>query len=219
VKSALLISVAGIVLMGGCGQYRFNKPAYYAVPEQEMLQSARLSKVVILDSLDVELLEWAVFHETNIQRQRLGLSSINFDSRLQDAARQHSSEMVRLQYFDHDSPVDGFETVAKRLTRHGISSGFGGENIAIHPAVKKDGFVFRISGAPEETRSCWRNSGKHYTYMEFAKDLVRRWLNSAPHRRNILNRGYKFVGIGAVPSRYQDSSVFYVTQNFSSTNF
>lgn len=217
-RATFFVFVCGAALLFSCSQ-RKPAPYYYRLPVEKMTASPVLSETVTFDSLDLELLEWAVFHETNRQRRRLGLSEIQYDWRLQNAARLHSKEMAELDYFDHRSPVDENATVKKRLHKVGIKGGFGGENIAIHPAQKKQEIVFRLTGVNEPKRYSWRNEGKQYTYHQFARDLVRRWLNSAPHRNNILNHGFKFVGVGAVPSMFGDSEVFYVTQNFSSTNY
>ncbi|MFQ5651550.1 MAG: CAP domain-containing protein, partial [bacterium] len=213
-----LCCIGSSVLFFSCA-YRQSPRGYYKLSSEKISRSPMLSHVVRVDSLDLELLEWAVFHETNLQRQRLGLLPLKFEPRLQQGARLHSKEMIDLNYFDHTSPVSENETIKQRLTKAGIRHGMGGENIAIHPARKKQDIVFKLVGASEPGRYGWRNQGKQYTYVEFARDLVRRWLNSAPHRRNILSNDFKFLGVGAVPSRFSDSDVFYVTQNFSSTNF
>lgn len=167
----------------------------------------------------MQLLEWAVFHETNLQRIRFGLLPLRYEGNLQREARSHSLEMVQLEYFDHVSPVSENKTVKQRLKHAGIKHGGGGENIAIHPIRKKQNIVFRIMGDSQPAKYSWRNSGTAYTYEEFAQDLVERFLNSAPHRHNILNPAYQFLGVGAAPAQYRHSDVLFVTQNFSSTNY
>ena len=178
-----------------------------------------LDQFVNTDSLNIDLLEWAIFDETNIQRERLGLLPLKYEYRLQQGARLHSMEMVNLNYFDHFSPVKENETVKKRIRTAGIKKGDSGENIAIHPKQKRLDIIYRLAGTASPTKYVWRNKGRYYSYQEFARELVRRWLNSAPHRANIFSRGFKFTGVGAVPSTYLETAVFYVTQNFSTTNY
>jgi uncharacterized protein YkwD len=36
-----------------------------------------------------------------------------------------------------------------------------------------------------------------YTYLEYARLLVNGWMNSPPHRRNLLNPDYKYLGCSA----------------------
>jgi len=214
--TAFLVSL--IILLQACA-HQFPPPKYYTTPEAELTESRILQTVVKPDSLNLQLLEWAVFYETNLQRNRFGLLPLRYEGNLQHEARSHSQEMVQLQYFDHVSPVDANKTVKERLKNAGINHGGGGENIAIHPVRKKQHIVFRVLGDSQPSKYNWRNSGTVYTYEEFAQDLVERFLNSAPHRHNILNSAYQFLGVGAAPAQYHHSSVLYVTQNFSSTNY
>ncbi|MFQ5606283.1 MAG: CAP domain-containing protein [bacterium] len=180
-----------------------------------------LSQVIRADSVDLELLEWAIFKESNRQRKRLGMKPFEFEVRLQKVARQHSGEMVELKYFEHHSPVIKNQTIRQRVSRAGIKYGIQGENIAIHPLNKIQEVVFSdlTPASQSATRYAWRNEGREYTYKEFSVDLVKRWLNSLPHRRNILSQQFKFLGIGCAQAQYNGLEVFYVTQNFSSTNY
>ncbi len=196
-----------------------HRPIYYEMSPEEMLQNNFLDTVVKVDSFNLELLEWAIFNETNVQRVRLNRQRLKFDSRLQNGARMHSMEMVELSYFDHVSPVEENVTVTRRIRNSGIKYGVGGENIAIHPIQKKQEVVFRLAGSGEATKFLWRNNGSDYTYGNFARDLVQRWLNSRPHRNNILSRGYGFLGIGAAYTNYAGENVFFITQNFSTVNY
>lgn len=123
-------------------------------------KNQELSNILKPDSLDLELLEWAVFHETNVQRERLGLKPFEYEYKLQEGAGLHSQEIVAVGYFNHHSPVAHNETVRSRLMNAGISRGIGGEDIAIHPAGKRQDIVFRFSDWREQQRRGWRNEGE-----------------------------------------------------------
>ena len=193
-------------------------PGYYSLSTEKVEQQIAIFDEVKIDSIDSDLLEWSIFIETNRQRKRLGILPLQFESRLWVGAKNHSQEMAELNYFDHNSPVLENSTIKKRLIKVGIKNGFGGENIAIHPLNKKSDVVFKPSDIKEnEKYSC--NKGPAYTYKNFAEDLVSRWLNSPPHRNNILNERFKFLGVGCIHGRFKNIDVFYVTQNFSSTNY
>ncbi len=181
---------------------------------------AALDREIAHDSLDVALLEWAIFHESNVQRQRVGLPSLRFDHRLRDTAWLHSGEMATLHYFDHFSPVKQNGTVRRRLDQVGIRSGVAGENLALHPVNQKQEFVYLSAGKQSRgLKFAWRNVGTRYTYGGFARDVVRRWLNSVGHRRNLLDPRFRFMGVGCVPARVDGEDAVYVTQDFSSTNY
>lgn len=207
-----------LLVLNGCSGSKRHVPQYYSKEGRKLFREQQLLKTLNLDSLDLELLEWAVFEETNVQRLRVGLPPLKYESDLQSGARQHSEEMSELGYFSHYSPVPQNETVVRRLKNAGISAGLSGENIAIHPLIKKQNLEFHLPPTIEYQRLFWRNSGLPYNYQDFAKDLVRRWLNSMGHRRNILNKHFKFLGVGAVSGRFDERDVFYVTQNFSTNN-
>jgi uncharacterized protein YkwD len=61
-------------------------------------------------------------------RYLLGLAMVRIEAKLGDAARDHSSDMERLGFFDHTSPVPGKRTPSDRASRFGTSG--GAENIA-----------------------------------------------------------------------------------------
>ncbi|NIR48752.1 CAP domain-containing protein [candidate division KSB1 bacterium] len=212
VISCLLITIS-------CGS-KGTPPKYFTLPPGELSKQVDLTAPIRVDSVDLSLLEWAIFRETNYQRRRLGLTPFKFELRLRQAALSHTREMAELGYFDHFSPISRNKTVKKRLEQEGIEKGVGGENLAIHPINKRQEIVFRqVAPLESSPKYAWRNAGTNYTYEEFAEDLVKRWLNSPPHRRNIINRNFKYMGVACVQPELQESEVLYVTQNFSSKNY
>jgi uncharacterized protein YkwD len=105
----------------------------------------------------------------NAQRARRHLPSLSLNSKLSTAARVHSVAMVRGKFFSHDS-ADGSSFVDRiRSTGYlsGASSWSVGENIAYG------------SGDRSSPRS-----------------IGRAWMNSPPHRANILSRSFREIGIG-----------------------
>ncbi len=65
----------------------------------------------------------------NLTRNLLGLNALLIDMKLVAAARDHSSDMRRLKFFDHTSPVPGKKTPWDRATNFGTKA--SGENIAM----------------------------------------------------------------------------------------
>jgi uncharacterized protein YkwD len=65
----------------------------------------------------------------NLMRQLLGLSVLTIDTKLCDAARDHSKDMRTLNFFSHTSPVAGKTTPFDRAKNFGTSA--SGENIAM----------------------------------------------------------------------------------------
>lgn len=214
-KSSIFFIFQFIFLNLACS-FRSHIPAYYKHKDE----SPEVNKVISADSLNLELLEWAIFAETNNQRIRLGLEPYKFDPNLQKAARLHSEEMVNLEYFDHYSPKPNNRTLQRRLHKEGIDNGIAGENIAVHPLVKKLEVVYmQISSLNSNSRYSWRNYGTPYSYKKFAEDLVKRWMMSPGHRNNILSPFFKYLGVGCAKAMFNNQEVIYVTQDFSSSNY
>jgi uncharacterized protein YkwD len=105
----------------------------------------------------------------NAQRDRYGLRPLKLNRRLSKAARGHARDMVRRDYFAHDSLGGG--TFLDRIRRSGYLRGARswsvGENLA------------------------W---GSHARSAPRA--ITDMWMNSPGHRANILSSSFREVGIG-----------------------
>ena len=174
-----------------------------------------------MENIDYPLLHAAVFYETNRQRERHGLAAFKHSPALERSAWGHSRDMVRYGFFSHTSPVKGKITLSMRLEAQGIVNAAAAENVAytfgieyvsgkpVYSPEQNGGyFSYRLKGDPIE----------NHTYLGLAKAVVRGWMKSPPHRKNILNARYTFLGVGA--AHYRNSSFynmdnFKLTQNFS----
>jgi len=88
---------------------------------------------------------------TNEYRMQLGLKPLAISEALTQAARKHSQEMQRLNYFGHDSPTAENRSPGQRCANEGYK-GFRGENIA--------------SGCPPDAAfNMWYNSSGHHRNM------------------------------------------------------
>jgi uncharacterized protein YkwD len=107
----------------------------------------------------------------NQERTSRGMRRLRLNRRLSKAARRHADDMVRRYYFSHDSLGGGDFVSRIRSTGYLSSAGswFVGENLA------------------------W-GSGERSS----ADRTVRAWMDSPPHRANILTRRFREIGIGVV---------------------
>jgi uncharacterized protein YkwD len=105
----------------------------------------------------------------NAERRRYGLPPLRLNRKLSTAARRHARDMVRRDYFDHDSLGGG--SFVDRIRRAGYlkdaNSWSVGENLA------------------------W---GSHEKAAPRA--ITAMWMDSAGHRANILSASFREVGIG-----------------------
>ena len=177
------------------------------------------SKILDPDHLDMQLLENALIYFTNEARKEHSIKACLFDTYLQQAARAHSEEMVRLEYFSHGSPVLENRRLVDRIRKTGIVLGntIVGENIGVDYLLRianvpyyvqyKEGKIVYISGDTGEPIG-------YQTYREFAYKMVLNWMNSPGHRENILNGKFHRIGIGIALGKFKGIESIYVTQNF-----
>jgi uncharacterized protein YkwD len=114
----------------------------------------------------------------NRERTRRGLKRLSESPQLRKSAQAFSKAMVRESFFDHVSP--GGSTLLSRVRRgtaylKNVRAFALGENIA------------------------W-GSGEFATPAE----TMDGWMHSAGHRRNILNRRFRHIGIGITPGAPED---------------
>ena len=110
----------------------------------------------------------------NQTRRAHGLKPLRANPRLLKAAERHSKSMVVRGYFSHVEPGG-----ASSLDR-----------------VRRTGY---LRGARAWT--CGENIGWGDGPTSTPRNMMRAWMASAPHRANILTRGFREVGLGGVPGR------------------
>jgi uncharacterized protein YkwD len=129
--------------------------------------------------------------EINDLRRERGLKPFTTSAKLSAAAAQHTREMGTEGYFEHNS----HDSTAfwKRIERWYPSKGWRswsvGENL--------------VYSSPDLT----------------ASETVDLWMNSPPHRANLLNRTWREIGISAIhfdeaPGEYAGQPVTIVTADF-----
>jgi uncharacterized protein YkwD len=107
----------------------------------------------------------------NEQRAAYGVVPVQPNASLREAALSHSTEMVRQGYFDHTSPAG--VTFVDRIQATGYTRGARvwevGENLV------------------------WGTGS-----LSTPQSLVTSWMNSPPHRENLLRSRFREIGIAAV---------------------
>jgi uncharacterized protein YkwD len=116
--------------------------------------------------------ERVVLNLLNDIRRDHKLPPFTFNAALRSSAREHSSDMLARQYFEHDAPGETFD---HRIRRH-LKSSLVGENIA------------------------W-GTGRYAS----PEALVKLWMNSPTHRRIILMRDLRRVGLGVAVGTFDGS--------------
>ncbi|WP_160309630.1 CAP domain-containing protein [Rubrobacter aplysinae] len=97
--------------------------------------------------------------------------------RLLRAARKHSADMIARDYFSHRSK--GGSTLAQRVRREGYTP----RGMSVYRIGENIGWGSGSLGSPRK--------------------IHRSWMHSKGHRKNIMNRGYRQVGIGVANGKYK----------------
>jgi uncharacterized protein YkwD len=133
-----------------------------------------------IGGFDKAALSDAIFAETNRVRANFGVRPLNPHSVLAAAAAEQASYMALTTEAQHDNPFPGEGDAGDRVAKRGLTTGHVAENVIMMPALRPEGDV------PRE-----------YTYGEFAALLVDAWMNSPPHRVNLLSPDVSFLGCAA----------------------
>jgi len=133
------------------------------IPESESPQPPKQSPAVTTRDTGITSEERRMMGLVNAVRAKNGFSPLSANTRLAKVARLKASDMIKNNYFNHNSPTYG--SPFDMMKQFGISYSYAGENLA---------------GA---------------NTVEIAHNNL---MNSSGHRANILNAGYKQIGIGVV---------------------
>ena len=169
--------------------------------------------------IDYPLLHAALFFESNRVRVENGISSLPWNIQLEITAYNHSRFMVNQFEFAHYSGHTFRRTPNDRGKLAGIVNPQIAENIAINFALDYiEGTPFYVHG--QDLYSYTKNPRdtlEVLTYLEFARRAVQLWMDSPPHRRNLLSPNAVQLATGAYFFRESNSGYFpkfRTTQNF-----
>ncbi len=133
--------------------------------------------------LPANYLEQSVFDLSNDERLKAGVHALAYDEQLALSARRHAHEMAQLNYVSHESPIAENATLLQRVIQAGSAAQELGENVA---RFRSDGNV--------------------------ADKVVKGWLNSPGHRKNLLHTHFTHMGIGVAQN---DEGLVYVAQTLA----
>ncbi|MGH2898426.1 MAG: CAP domain-containing protein [Solirubrobacteraceae bacterium] len=150
-----------------------------AAPSSAAAASRCDDATLIPDATNIDRVETATLCLLNDERRRRGRARLTSESQLTKAAQRFSASMVRHGFFDHVSPsgstLNSRVRGGTRYLRGPVRRWSLGENIA------------------------W-GSGELAT----AREIVDSWMHSSGHRRNILDRRFRHIGIGVVTGAPDD---------------
>jgi uncharacterized protein YkwD len=105
----------------------------------------------------------------NHERTERGLEKLRANRPLRNVATRYARRMVEDRFFDHVSP--GGSTFVQR--------------------IKQTAYLARAAGYSIGENLAWGGGA-----LSTPKRIVRAWMNSPGHRRNILNGAFEDIGVG-----------------------
>jgi uncharacterized protein YkwD len=136
-------------------------------------------------------LERRVHELINKERMKQKAVALRLDDELSEIARAHSADMVKRKFFSHVNP-DG-----RNATERGKRAGYICQKVyaryftnGIAENIYQGNLYSRIRITGNVRSYDW------YSAEEIAQEAVEGWMDSAGHRKNILEKTYDRTGIG-----------------------
>ena len=150
-----------------------------ALPASASAAKPCADATTIPDATNLAEIRKATLCLLNVERRARGRPRLRSDGELAKAARRYSATMVRQGFFDHVSPSGS--TLGSRV-RAGT----------------------RYLEGPVSKWSLGENLAWGSRELATPKEIVRSWMRSPGHKRNILDRRFRHVGIGVVLGAPED---------------
>jgi len=185
----------------------------------DFLSDSRLIMTVNPDSFDIDLINAALFHLSNLERIKKGEKPLDHFLDLEKSALLHSEEMSKHHFFSHSNTKNKkYKTPAVRIYLYNDNYRTVGENIVANNLIEYEGETleyWRIQKDGEAIYVDENDSALKYTsYLNLAKRLTKQWMNSAPHKKNILSDEFTLLGCGCSLEDGEPFTKIKCTQNF-----
>lgn len=153
---------------------KWKQEMYYEVSQKDFRTNALFNRPINLKKPDIARLNAAIFYVTNEKRQEHFLPLLRHRSHLEDMASDHSSEMIKSEFFSHTHPKDKSKRkTIDRALKANIPNPYVAENIYFTGGVK------------------------FASYLQLADSIVQALMESPAHKANILNKAAIELGCGS----------------------
>jgi len=202
-----------------CAQETYDK-YYNSVISADFLSDENLKNRVDLLNFDLHFLNAAVFHLTNIERSNADLPLFDFYDNLYKSATLHSESMIEYNYFDHVNHIQKkWRTPKDRILYFDSSYWSLAENIVENNLLEHKGDILKYRTVTNEDGTVQYfdlngNEIKYGSYFYIAKRIVFQWMNSPPHRANILADNLRLLGCSCAIDETKVPVMIRCTQNF-----
>ncbi|MBN2212645.1 MAG: hypothetical protein JW723_00245 [Bacteroidales bacterium] len=215
--------VFSILVLAGCitlaAQQKGNPDYYSRLGVHNFREDESLNQPVDFENPDYPRLNAAIFYATNEQRLQRKLPLLTYSAQLEETASMHSEDMHEKRFFGHINPAYRKErTPNDRARLAGILNPYLTENIATAFGLQYE----------QNRKVLVKGPGKFSypdqdvlipprTYLSVADALLKNWMNSEGHKKNILSHNALQLGCGTymyLDSGFNLMPTFIAAQNF-----
>ncbi|GGM89442.1 hypothetical protein GCM10010967_22810 [Dyadobacter beijingensis] len=196
---------------------------YYQVPDHRFFALPKSQELISLQHPDTLFLDAAIFHASNEMRRQYGLPAFEYDPGLYLASAGHATSMVYRTFFNHTNPFSPYERTAQRRVEL-FTKRFKriGENIGKYQTLVSGEYMVARWEKVENQFEFFNESDNEpcipYTYAAYARFVVAQWMASPPHRKNLLDSTYTYLGCAArlspEPFKHKKAPYASLVQNF-----
>lgn len=189
---------------------------FFSAEPKHVWDDPVFDQVISISSFDSALMQEALFHATNLVRQKNNRSALVYQMPLEQAAQSHSQVMAKNLKLDHREKSKRRKNPSLRVSEAGGEFETVGENILYLPIHQ---FSFLHQNYLVEDEMVTTETGKEiplHTYRSWAELALQEWMDSPGHRKNILKESYLYLGAGSsLPVYHKNLPYLYATQVFA----
>ncbi len=217
-KSSLFL--LSLVLVGLSASAAEPAKLFTKYTAETFRQFDRAGEKIDFTKIDFDLLSAAVFHETNRRRLKENLSTLRPLVELRDVAQMQAKIMAERGSISHVNPkLPEKKTPEDRFRLAGLRPAFAAENVATAFGLvyedREQVYVREENGKKRFSREPDGPLIEMHTYVSFAEALLDSWMNSPPHRKNIVSTEPEFLGTSCQPKTSGiGMPMFYCAQEF-----
>lgn len=197
---------------------------YYQISAENFSRLPQVNNAINPKNPDYELLDAAIFHQTNLIRKKFGLPNLKIRSGLYSAAKNHSESMINHDFYDHQNPYNrSLRNLDNRVEKFDGRYFELAENIAEIDMIDTPNEFCpeRLSNGEYRYLNCrTKRPYPMMSYWKLAEEALRLWMESRPHRRNILHSEMQYMGcavrICKHPYATEEGPYARLTQDFAS---
>lgn len=167
------------------------------------------SKDTTAPVLDTTKINAMILFYANIERADRKILPLSYSLSLEKAASWQAQYMTTIKNLSHEADSPGMRSVKDRIEHFGGKCMTCGENVIVEFARNYTPRRSSDDTAPGAEAIIFFNE------RQLARQMVKRWMESEGHRKNILSARFGSIGTGTARGIYSGYDAYYSAQVFS----